>query len=157
MNREQTLSRERLNKLAWLLDNSIPLPGTGFRIGLDGLLGLLPGVGDTVGALLSSYILTEAGKLGAPRSVLLKMALNVAVDAIFGAIPFFGDLFDFTRKANLRNVRLLESYLEKPRKTVAVSRAYVWGLAAILVVFVLFMFTLGVLAIRWIWLTLTGV
>ena len=93
---------------------------------------MIPGVGDALGALVSSYILGEAARLGAPRSVLLKMTFNVAVDALLGAIPVLGDLFDFTWKANHRNVRLLEEYVERPRKTVVVSRVFIWGLSVLI-------------------------
>ncbi len=154
MEDRRRLKHRRLERLAWLLDSSIPLPGLNFRIGLDGLLGLLPGFGDTLGALASSYILAEAGRLGAPRPVLLKMAFNIALDAILGAIPFLGDLFDFAWKANLRNVRLLGEFLERPRRTTAVSRIFIWGLCALVIAFVLFVVILGALALRWLWLML---
>ncbi|MBE0597852.1 MAG: DUF4112 domain-containing protein [Desulfuromonadales bacterium] len=148
--------RQRLERLAWLLDSSIYIPGLGVRIGLDGLIGLFPGVGDTLGAVASSWIISEAARLGAPRSVLLKMAFNVAVDAIFGAIPVVGDLFDFAWKANLRNVRLLGEYLERPRKTVVVSRLFVWSLLLMVLLFVFLMAALMVLVVRWLWLAVTG-
>ncbi|MGH8496113.1 MAG: DUF4112 domain-containing protein [Gammaproteobacteria bacterium] len=108
------LAENRLRRLAWLLDNSIPLPG-GYRIGIDGLIGLIPGLGDAAGALLSSYIVVEAGRLGAPKSLLLRMAFNVFVETVIGTIPFAGDLFDFVYKANARNVRLLERYARDTR------------------------------------------
>lgn len=156
MDREREETRRRLEGLAWLLDSSIPIPGLGFRFGLDAILGLFPGFGDAVGALASSWIISEAGRLGAPRSVLLKMAFNVAIDAIIGAIPLLGDFFDFAWKANLRNVRLLQAYLERPRKTAAVSRAFVWGLSILVVAFVLGVVVLMGLAVRWLWLRLSG-
>src|SRR5690606_17510045 len=84
---------KRLRALAWLMDNSIPLPG-GFRIGIDALIGLFPGIGDAIGAVISTYIINEARDMGAPRSVLLRMMSNVAIDTVIGAIPFAGDLFD---------------------------------------------------------------
>src|SRR5688572_26569735 len=90
---------QRLRALAWLLDNSIPLPG-GFRIGVDALLGLIPGIGDAMGALISAYIVNEARNMGAPRSVLLRMMGNVMLETMIGAIPFAGDLFDAAYKAN---------------------------------------------------------
>jgi hypothetical protein len=130
-------ARNRLERLAWFLDNSIPIPGLDARIGLDPLIGLFPGIGDTLGALLSSYILTAASRLGVPKSVLLKMAFNIAVDAMVGAFPLLGDFFDMAWKANYRNVKLLGEYLEKPRKTVVTSRLFVWMLAVVLVGFVL--------------------
>lgn len=103
--------RESLQRLARLLDSAIRLPG-GFRIGLDGLLGLLPGVGDLAGALLSAYIVAQAYRLGAPRSMLMKMVANVALETGVGVIPVAGDLFDFAWKANRRNLELLERYLD---------------------------------------------
>src|SRR5918996_1184588 len=95
--------RRRLARLAWLLDNSIALPGTRFRIGLDAILGLVPGLGDLLGVLLSSYIVREAARLGAPPSVLARMVWNVAIEGIAGMVPFLGDVFDAACKANQRN------------------------------------------------------
>src|SRR6476646_5375706 len=85
--------RERLNWLAWLLDSSIPIPGTRLTIGLDALIGLFPVVGDAVGVVLSSYIVREPAALGAPRSILARMAFNVALEGLVGVIPLAGDLF----------------------------------------------------------------
>jgi hypothetical protein len=115
--------RLRLRRLAWLLDNSVPLPGLRFRIGIDPLLGLIPGLGDAAGVVLSSYILHQAWRLGVPRSVLLRMWVNVLIEGVFGTIPLIGDVFDAAWKANTRNVALLEAHLAHPRRTVAVSRA----------------------------------
>jgi len=149
-------TRIRLERLAWILDNSIPIPGLDTRIGLDPLLGLFPGIGDTLGALLSSYILAAAARLGAPKSVLLKMAFNIAVDAVLGTFPLLGDLFDMAWKANHRNVRLLGDYLDQPRKTVVTSRLFAWTLAIVLVGFVVFVGMLGFLLVRALWLAISG-
>lgn len=149
-------TRHQLERLAWLLDNSIPIPGLKARIGLDPLLGLFPGIGDTLGALLSSYILAAASRLGAPKSVLLKMAFNIAVDALGGAFPVLGDVFDLAWKANHRNVKLLGEYFDQPRKTVVASRLFAWTLGAALVGFVLLVGVLGFLLVRALWLTMTG-
>ena len=149
-------ARSRLERLAWFLDNSIPIPGLDARIGLDPLLGLFPVIGDTLGALLSSYILAVAARLGVPKSVLLKMAFNIAVDAVLGAFPLLGDLFDMAWKANHRNVKLLGDYLDQPRKTVVASRLFVWTLAVVLVAFVLFVGMLGFLLVRALWLAISG-
>jgi hypothetical protein len=152
----QADARKRLDRLAWLMDNCIPIPGLRYRIGLDGMVGLIPGIGDALGAVISSYILSEAARLGAPKSVLIKMAFNVAVDALLGAIPLVGDFFDFTWKANLRNVNLLHAYLEKPRKTVVVSRLFVITLIVLVVLFIAFIVLLGLLLLRWLWRAATG-
>jgi hypothetical protein len=125
--------KKRLDRLAWYLDNSIPMPGLNFRVGIDPLVGLIPGIGDTIGAIMSSYILSEAARLGAPKSILLKMAFNIAVDALAGALPIFGDLFDFGWKANQRNARILGGYLDNPRETVDSSRLFAWVLVGSLI------------------------
>ena len=125
--------RARLKRVAWLLDSAIPLPG-GYRIGLDGLIGLVPGLGDVVAALLSSYIVVEAARLRVPASVLLRMGLNVALELIIGAVPVAGDLFDFAFKANERNVRLLEASLGPPEQVQALRRRSCWTVAAALAV-----------------------
>jgi hypothetical protein len=151
-----TDDRQRLERLAWLLDNCIPIPGLGYRFGLDAVVGLIPGVGDAVGAAFSSYILSEAARAGAPRSLLIKMAFNVAIDALFGAIPVVGDVFDVAWKANLRNVRLLHAYLESPRKTAAVSSLFVTVLIVLVVLFIGFIVLLGALVLRWLWMSVAG-
>jgi hypothetical protein len=122
-------SRERLRRLAWLLDSSIPIPGTGWSIGVDALIGLFPFLGDLAGVLLSGYILVEAARLGAGKAVLGRMALNIAVEGVAGLVPFFGDLFDAAFKANQRNVRLLDAWLDQPAPA---ERASCWLLLALL-------------------------
>src|SRR3954467_1465794 len=101
--------RQRLAFIAWLLDSSIPLPGTRFTIGVDALIGLFPFAGDLIGVVASSYILSEANRLGVGRTVLARMAFNVAVEGVIGIVPFLGDAFDAAWKANVRNVRLLNA------------------------------------------------
>ena len=91
------------------------IPGTRYRVGLDGLVGLIPGVGDAAGALLSTYILYEAMRLGAPRRVLLRMAANIALESVVGALPVVGDLFDVAWQANTKNVALLQAALAARR------------------------------------------
>lgn len=125
----------RLRALAWLLDESLPLPG-GYRIGLDPLIGLIPGLGDALGALVSAYILNEARRLGAPRSMLMRMAGNVLVESIVGAIPLAGDLFDAAYKANLRNLALLQRYQFDPIGSRRSSRWFVAGFSALLLLLV---------------------
>ena len=108
---------KKLDNLAWLLDNSIKLPGTSWRIGLDGVIGLIPGIGDLAAGGLSTYILYQALKLKVPRAIIARMALNVLLESVIGVIPILGDLFDFVFKANQRNVNLMRKYVLNPRDT----------------------------------------
>jgi hypothetical protein len=133
-----------------LLDSSIRIPGTRLTIGADALIGLVPLVGDLIGVLLSSYIVGEAARLGAPKIVLARMALNVAIEGVVGIIPFAGDVFDAAWKANQRNVRLLSAWLERPRKTVRSSSAFAVVLLVILAAVLVLLAALGFLALRWV-------
>src|SRR4026209_2128748 len=135
--------RERLARLAWLLDSSIPIPGTRFSIGLDALIGLFPVVGDAVGGFLSSYIVKEAAALGVPRSILARMVFNVALEGLVGMIPFAGDVFDAAWKANQRNVRLLNAGLDHPGAARRSSRAFVFLLTAGLIRFLVLLCAAG--------------
>lgn len=105
----------RVERLARLLDSQFRLPGTGLRFGLDGLLGLLPGVGDTATLLMSLYLVAEARRLGASFTTILRMLFNTALDWLVGLIPFAGDIFDFAFKCNRRNVELLRRDLQRRR------------------------------------------
>ena len=103
----------RIATLARLLDSAFRIPGTNRTIGLDAVLGFVPGVGDAVSAALSSYIIWEARQLGIPRWKIARMIGNVAVDTAVGVVPFVGDLFDVVFKANQRNLRIVLDHLEK--------------------------------------------
>ena len=149
-------SKDKLNRLAWLLDNTFRIPGTQIRFGLDGLIGLIPGIGDAAGAVISSHILTQAAQMGVPKSILLKMAFNIGLDAILGIIPVLGDVSDFMWKANQRNVQLLNDYLEQPERTVTHSRLFVGLLGFVAFCGVVFISMLGFLLIRWLWLSVAG-
>ena len=128
-------ARQRLNFLAWLLDSSIPIPGTRLTIGLDALIGLVPVIGDLIGVALSSYILAEANRMGVGRAILTRMAFNVAIEGVVGIVPLFGDAFDAVWKANQKNVRLLNAWAERPHRTRRASRLFLAGLAAALLAF----------------------
>ena len=143
--------RERLTWLAWLLDSSIPIPGTRFSIGLEALIGLFPVVGDAIGVLLSSYIVREAAALGVSRSILARMTFNVALEGLVGMIPLAGDVFDAAYKANQRNVRLLNQWLERPRETQRSSRAFMFWLTSALVAFLVLIVAAGFLLARALW------
>ncbi len=116
---------ERLRRVGWLLDNSMPIPGTSYRLGIDQLIGLVPGIGDLIGGFLSLYIIVESWRLGAPRGLLARMGWNVAVDTLVGEIPILGDLFDIGFKANLRNLALLDGYAQRPVEVRRTSRRFV--------------------------------
>lgn len=117
--------RDQARALARILDDSIRLPGTDFRIGLDPIIGLIPGIGDLLGGGLSAYILWLGARAGAPVPVLARMFLNIAIEMIVGTIPLLGDLFDAGWKANQRNVDLLEEYLDDSRRAVVSSWVFV--------------------------------
>jgi hypothetical protein len=114
-----------VRSLARLLDEAVRIPGIGTSVGLDALLGLVPGAGDALGAALSGWVIVLAARLGAPPAILARMAGNAALDALAGSVPLLGDLFDIGWRANSRNVALLERWLERPRETRATSMALV--------------------------------
>ena len=129
--------RERLAALARALDAAVRIPGTNVRVGLDAVIGLVPGIGDVAGAALAGYIVLAAARRGASPALLARMLLNVAIDTVLGAVPVIGDVFDVAWRANSRNVALLQRHGEAPAATRAASRAVVvlvlLGLAALLV------------------------
>jgi hypothetical protein len=108
-----SVTEHHLRRLAWWLDDAFRIPGTNQRIGFDALIGLVPGVGDTIGALLSTYIIIEAARRGASVWTVTRMLGNVAIETLVGAFPLIGDLFDAVFKANQRNLALLGDTLER--------------------------------------------
>lgn len=122
--------------LAWLLDNSIPIPATGGRrIGIDALIGFVPVVGDLASAGIGLFVVWRASRLGVPRVVVARMLANSAIDLTVGAIPVLGDAFDMWFKANTRNLRLLRHHLEMPgASTRRESAGLIFLLVALLVV-----------------------
>ncbi|WP_437759441.1 DUF4112 domain-containing protein [Sorangium sp. So ce1389] len=102
---------KRLNALGHFLDNAIRIPGVGYRVGYDAVIGLIPGVGDLIGFGLSVYIVLAATRYRLPASTLLRMVLNVGLETLIGTVPLLGDLFDATYKANARNLDLLRTHL----------------------------------------------
>lgn len=105
----------QVRRLAKLMDAQFRLPGTQFRFGLDGILGLIPGAGDLGTFAVSGYMLVIMARNGASGFVLARMAVNVIIDALIGSIPLIGDLFDFAFKANTRNLRLMEEHYAEGR------------------------------------------
>lgn len=99
-----------LNALAKIMDAQFRIPGTDIRFGIDALVGLIPGVGDVVTFLISSYMVSTAAKQGVSNYVLVRMILNIILDGLVGAIPILGDVFDVVFKANQRNMKLLQEH-----------------------------------------------
>ncbi len=134
---------DNVRRLARVLDAAVTIPGTNIRVGLDALIGLVPGIGDAIGAALSGWIVLAAARMGLPKSVVARMLLNLGIDTVVGAIPVLGDLFDIVFRANTRNVELIESALAAPRETRVRSRWIVAGVVAALVG----VFALGIVAV----------
>ena len=142
--------RTGVDRLAWWLDNAIAVPGTRFRIGFDALIGLIPGIGDLVGTLLSSYIIAVAASQGLPASALARMAINVGLEAIVGVVPIVGDLFDAMWKANQRNIRLMEQFQKTPVAARRQSRLVVAAWFAGAIMFMLALIIAAISVIRWV-------
>lgn len=142
-----------LQLLADWLDSVFHIPGTKIRFGLDAILGLLPGFGDTLSSIISLYILHASHRYGVPRMTMARMGLNTAIDWIIGSIPFAGDVFDVYWKANQRNVALLRRHLRHtPAERQKASRAdtiFVVGMIAVLIAVLIGSITLTVLAVKW--------
>ena len=100
----------RLRRIAWLIDGAFVLPGTRFRFGLNGIVGLVPVGGDAVLGAISLYIVYEAAQLGLPGAKLARMLGNVVLETVGGSVPILGDLFDVALKANLRNIAIIEEH-----------------------------------------------
>jgi Domain of unknown function (DUF4112) len=147
---------KRLRQLARILDKAIVIPGTQVAIGLDPVIGLFPGLGDFVGVVLSSYIVLEAARLGAPASTLGRMVFNIVIDGLAGSVPLIGDFFDFAWTANTNNIKLLEEYLKFPG---AKKEANKWFIAVVLTLLLLVatvLVAIPVILVRMIMTILTG-
>lgn len=142
-----------LQLLADWLDSIFKIPGTRIRFGLDAILGLLPGFGDTLSSIISLYILHASHRYGVPRMTMARMGLNTAIDWVVGSIPFAGDVFDVYWKANQRNVALLRRHLQQtPAERQQARRSdtvFVYGMIAVLVAVLVGCITLTVMAVNW--------
>ena len=116
---------KRMRQLSQLLDGAIAIPGTKHRIGLDPILGLIPGGGDTVSAALSGYIIIEAARMGLPRKVLMQMVGNLVIDTVAGSVPVVGDVFDVFSKANMRNMQIVESHAQVPTPSAKTDKLFI--------------------------------
>jgi hypothetical protein len=131
--------------LAYILDDLIPIPGTKYRVGLDPIIGLIPGLGDTSTAAFSSLILVHGLRAGVPRVVLVRMAVNILINSILGALPGLGDLFSAWFKSNQRNYQLLRRHSAGAR----VSTASDWVFLIALLIIVLAVAVITALAIAY--------
>ncbi|MDD3798041.1 MAG: DUF4112 domain-containing protein [Novosphingobium sp.] len=105
--------RQRIEAMEQLLERSFVLPGINRAVGLDAIIGLVPVIGDILGAAMGAYIVWEARNLGLPKWKLWRMAGNIAVDTALGAVPVAGDLFDFLFRSNSRNLKIVKRHLDK--------------------------------------------
>ena len=96
--------------IALLMDNLVRVPGTNFRVGLDPILGLIPGLGDTSSAVVSALALVQAARQGMPKIVLARMAMNILLNELIGVVPVIGDAFSFWFKSNARNYELVKQH-----------------------------------------------
>ena len=110
---------ERIRRMVRLLDEAVRIPGTNYRVGLDGLIGLVPIAGDLITGGMALWIVREAAHMGVPRRTLARMLWNVSIDVAAGSVPAFGDVFDLAWKANRKNLKLLEKHLAKREKRAA--------------------------------------
>jgi hypothetical protein len=122
----------QLRSLTRLLDNAIAIPGTTYRVGIDPLLGLFPGLGDMAGMLMSAYIVMQAATWKLPSHTLGRMVMNLGMDWLAGTVPLVGDMFDVVWKANSENLKLLEAHLESPEESRAADRWFVFGIFVVL-------------------------
>jgi hypothetical protein len=145
------LSQHRdLQKLADLLDSKFRLPG-GFRIGWDGIIGFIPGIGDLLTNLVSLYIIFRAAMLGCPPSVVLRMGLNVLVDNFVDLIPVLGNFFDIFWQSNNRNITLFERYQTSPQPTVRSARMVIVGTLMLVTLMLLGSVVLVGYMALWVW------
>jgi len=152
---DQGSSTRRVRVLAKLLDNSIGIPGTGWKIGFDPIVGLIPGIGDLIGAVLSGYIILEAARAEVPTYMLLRMLVNVGVDTLLGSIPAVGDVFDAAWKSKTKNVALLERHLSGDRAAIAREKRGTIAVIALTVVALVLIIgaglALGIYVARLLW------
>ncbi len=140
----------KLRRLSRVMDNAIAIPGTKIRFGLDPILGLLPGGGDTITGGLSAYIVVEAARMGLPPEVLYKMVGNILIDSFVGTIPVLGDLFDVGWKSNVKNIELLEKHLEIAEDSKSNPLSIV-GLIILLTIIILGFAAITVFTVGWLW------
>lgn len=145
----------RLHQISFILDKAIRIPGTKWTIGLDPILGLIPGGGDTIAGALSAYIIWESARMGVSHNVIGQMVANVLLDSVAGSVPVLGDVFDVTWKANVRNIALLEEHLHLTPENKKVNRLFLIGLSVILVLIIVGFTLLTLALVTWLWQNIT--
>jgi hypothetical protein len=147
---QQISKLSKLRRISKLLDNAIAIPGTKISFGLDPILGLLPGGGDTVTGGIAAYIVIEAARMGIPREILWKMVGNILIDSFAGTVPLMGDLFDLGWKANVKNIELLEKHLDVAKSTKG-DRLFIFGLILVLALIILGFAVITFFTVTWFW------
>jgi Domain of unknown function (DUF4112) len=140
----------RARALARLLDESLRIPGTRIRLGLDPILGLIPGLGDVITTGIATVIIIDSARLGAPASTLSRMVANVLADTIVGAIPVAGDVLDVFSRANTRNIALLDRHLADPTAARHASRRYLLMVGGVVLLLLAGLLTLTLALLRWV-------
>lgn len=137
-----------LRRFAFLMDQAFPIPGTNVRVGFDAVLGLIPGIGDVIGGVLSTWIIAGALRHRVPSPIIARMVINVAIDLLFGAVPVAGDVFDFLFEENMKNMRLLEKHRDRRRPPrSAASIALVVGAIGVFIVGLALLVVAGAVAL----------
>ena len=149
-------SLRRLRRVSHLLDNAIPIPGTKYRIGLDPILGLIPGGGDFISSIFAGYVVFKSAQMGVPQETLVKMAANIVFDTVAGTVPVAGDLLDVTWKANVKNIELLDAHLGSPEQGKKADWLFVAALLLGLMLIVGGVIFLSVMLFRWLFQVITG-
>lgn len=138
----KTPPKDPIDRLAWYLDQAFPVPGTRYRVGWDAIIGLFPGIGETIMLFLQAgIVIASVARYEVPAIVAVRMIVNVLIDSVIGSIPLLGDLFDFFFKANTKNIALLNQVRAQRQAGVKVSKARHWGF-----VLVVALILLGVIA-----------
>ena len=145
----------KLRRVSKLLDNAITIPGTKISFGLDPILGLLPGGGDTLTGGISAYIVVEAARMGVPREIIYQMVGNILIDSFAGTVPVVGDLFDLGWKSNVKNIELLEKHLDVAESGKS-DKLFLFGLVLLLTLIVLGFAVITFFTVTWFWKLITN-
>jgi hypothetical protein len=156
LSKSHAASLRRLRRISHLLDNAIPIPGTKYRIGLDPILGLIPGGGDLLGSIFAGYIVFKSAQMGVPQETLVQMAANIVFDTVAGTVPVAGDLFDVAWKANVKNIELLDAHLGSPEQGKKADWLFVAALLLGLMLIVGGVIFLSVTLLGWLFRAVTG-